>query len=53
MPVIAECTTSTREPCAARAFTTTAMFRQLVSEETLVPPNLRTTHDGEDARDTE
>src|SRR6185369_3997136 len=43
MPVTAECTTSTCAPVAPRFFTTAAMFFQLASDETLVPPNLRTT----------
>src|SRR6185312_4541925 len=42
MPVTAECTMSTRAPSARRAAATLAMLRQLASEETLVPPNLRT-----------
>src|SRR3954463_11324386 len=46
--VIAECTTSTRWPVSRRRWTTRAMFRQLASVETLVPPNLTTTQ-----RDTE
>ena len=33
---------STRAPSARRAAATLAMLRQLASEETLVPPNLRT-----------
>src|SRR5829696_7007215 len=42
MPVSAECTTSTCAPLARRAATTAAMFRQLASVATLVPPNLST-----------
>src|SRR3989337_3013688 len=33
-----------RSPSANRSRTTAAMFFQLATEETLVPPNLRTTH---------
>src|SRR3954465_14426648 len=49
--VTAECTTSTGAPLAPRFFTMDAMFFQLGSVETLVPPNLRTIH-GECARVT-
>jgi hypothetical protein len=40
--VMAEWTTSTRAPASSRRLTTSAMFRQLASVETLVPPNLTT-----------
>src|SRR6185436_17730977 len=41
--VMAEWTTRTRFPDSSRRLTTSAMLRQLASEETLVPPNLTTT----------
>src|SRR5512136_1740581 len=43
MPESAECTTTGCRPSARRAFSTSRMLRQLADEETLVPPNLRTT----------
>src|ERR1700719_2075493 len=42
MPVTAECTMSTRAPPAQRSAATHAMFVQLASVETLVPPNFMT-----------
>ncbi len=44
MPDSAECTMTGCRPLASRAWTTPAMFFQLLTLETLVPPNLRTTH---------
>jgi hypothetical protein len=43
MPESAECTTTGRRPSSRRARTTAATFFQLLTLETLVPPNLRTT----------
>ena len=43
MPDSAECTTTGRRPSSRRARTTCATFFQLLTLETLVPPNLRTT----------
>ena len=43
-PVTAECTINTRAPLSRRARTTFAMLSQLASDDTLVPPNLRTIH---------
>src|SRR5437879_2000536 len=42
MPVIAEWTIRRRAPVARRAAAISAMLRQLATEDTLVPPNLRT-----------
>src|SRR6187431_3089658 len=44
MPDNAECTTTGRKPSASRSRSTPATFFQLVAEDTLVPPNLSTTH---------
>src|SRR4051812_36651756 len=44
MPVTAEWTISTRAPELRRSRVTFAMLLQLASDETLVPPNLRTIH---------
>ena len=46
VPVTAEWTISTRAPVSRRVRVICAMLRQLASEETLVPPNFRTTHCG-------
>ncbi len=43
MPDSAECTMTGWRPSASRARTTAATFFQLLTLETLVPPNLRTT----------
>ncbi len=43
MPDSAECTTTGRNPSSSRARTTAATCFQLLTLETLVPPNLRTT----------
>src|SRR5512137_1168726 len=43
MPESAECTTTGWRPSSRRARTTCATFFQLLTLETLVPPNLRTT----------
>src|SRR5260370_415706 len=42
-PDIAECTTTGRKLAAIRSRSTPAMLRQLAADETLVPPNFRTT----------
>ena len=44
MPDRAEWTTTGRMPSASRSRSTAAMFFQFATEETLVPPNLSTTH---------
>src|SRR5690606_34124297 len=44
MPDSAECTTTGRSPSARRSRSTEAMFFQLATEDTLVPPNFSTTH---------
>ena len=44
MPDSAEWTTTGRRPSASRSRSTAAMFFQFATEETLVPPNLSTTH---------
>src|SRR5512135_532810 len=43
IPERAECTTSGRKPSSSRSRTTAATFFQLLTLETLVPPNFRTT----------
>jgi hypothetical protein len=43
MPDSAECTTTGRRPAAMRSRNTPAILCQLEADETLVPPNLRTT----------
>ena len=43
MPDSAECTMTGWRPSISRALTTPATFFQLLTLETLVPPNLRTT----------
>jgi hypothetical protein len=45
IPERAEWTTTGRKPSASRSCNTAATFFQLVTEETLVPPNLSTTHE--------
>src|SRR5512146_1248780 len=45
MPESAECTTTGCSPSASRSRTTAATFFQLLTLETLVPPNFRTTHE--------
>src|SRR5882757_7436687 len=42
-PDIAECTTTGRKFAAMRSRSTPAILRQLATDETLVPPNFRTT----------
>src|SRR5580658_5476307 len=46
VPVTAEWTIKTRTPVSRRERVICAILRQLASEETLVPPNFRTTHCG-------
>ena len=44
MPDSAECATTGRNPSASRSRNTAATLFQLLTEDTLVPPNFSTTH---------